>query len=46
MAKKKIDYYDNSKIMSEGSTYNVIIGQRSNGKTYAFIDDALNNIIH
>lgn len=45
MPKKKIDYYDNSKIMSEGSTYNVIIGQRSNGKTYAFIEDALDTFL-
>ena len=45
MPKKKTDYYDNSKIISEGSTYNVIIGQRSNGKTYAFIEDALDTFL-
>lgn len=39
--KTKNDYYSLDKILSEGSTYNVIIGQRSNGKTYDSISRAL-----
>ena len=35
------EYYDHRKILAEGSTYNVVIGQRSNGKTYGFIEEAL-----
>lgn len=35
------EYYDCRKILAEGSTYNVVIGQRSNGKTYGFIEEAL-----
>ena len=35
------EYYDCSKILKEGSVYNIVIGQRSNGKTYGFIEEAL-----
>lgn len=35
------DYYSADKILEEGSTYNVIIGQRSNGKTFDCISRAL-----
>ena len=38
---KENEYYDTSKILAEGSTYNIVIGQRSNGKTYGFLEDAL-----
>jgi len=31
-AKEKKEYYDCSKIIAEGSVYNIVIGQRSNGK--------------
>ena len=41
MAKEKKEYYDCSKILAEGSVYNIVIGQRSNGKTYGFIEEAL-----
>lgn len=41
MAKEKKEYYDCRKILAEGSVYNIVIGQRSNGKTYGFIEEAL-----
>lgn len=45
MSKKKEptlkDYYSADKILEEGSTYNVIIGQRSNGKTFDCVSRAL-----
>lgn len=41
----KTEYYDPSKILAEESTYNVIIGQRSNGKTYSFVDLALEEFL-
>lgn len=41
MGNEKKEYYDCSKILKEGSVYNVVIGQRSNGKTYGFIEEAL-----
>lgn len=31
--------------MAEGSTYNIIIGQRSNGKTYSIVDNALDEFL-
>lgn len=39
------DYYSADKILAEGSTYNVIIGQRSNGKTYDCVSRALEEFI-
>lgn len=39
------DYYSADKILAEGSTYNVIIGQRSNGKTYDCVSRALDEFI-
>ena len=41
MGNEKREYYDCSKILKEGSVYNIVIGQRSNGKTYGFIEEAL-----
>lgn len=35
MAKDKKKYYSLKKILAKNATYNVIFGQRSNGKTYA-----------
>lgn len=43
--KTKADYYSADKILEEGSTYNVIIGQRSNGKTYDCVSRALENFL-
>ena len=37
----KIKYYSLDKILSKNATYNVIIGERSNGKTYAVLKFAL-----
>lgn len=45
MAKKDLEYYSADKILKEGSTYNLIIGQRSNGKTYDCIDKALDEFL-
>lgn len=39
------EYYDCSKILAEGSIYNLVIGQRANGKTYGFIDEALHEYL-
>ncbi len=39
------DYYSADKILAEGSTYNVIIGQRSNGKTFDCVSRALEEFI-
>lgn len=36
-------YYSLKKINSKNATYNVIFGERSNGKTYACLDQALKN---
>lgn len=36
--KKKPKYYSLDKIMKVGALYNIIYGQRSNGKTYAVVD--------
>ena len=41
----KQEYYSPEKIMAEGSTYNIIIGQRGNGKTYSIIDEALDEFL-
>lgn len=35
---EKDEYYHIDKIMKEGSQYNVIIGERSNGKTYSTLE--------
>lgn len=37
----KVKYYSLNKILSHNATYNVIFGERSNGKTYAVLDFAL-----
>lgn len=39
------DYYTADRILAEGSIYNVIIGQRSNGKTYDCISRALHHFL-
>ena len=36
-------YYNLTKINKKNATYNVIFGERSNGKTYACLQQALNN---
>lgn len=36
-------YYDLRQILKKDATYNVIIGQRSNGKTYALLKHAVNH---
>lgn len=46
MGKKNDIYYSADKIIAEGSTYNVIIGQRSNGKTYDIVSRALQTFIN
>ena len=37
----KSEYYNLKKIDSKNALYNIIIGQRSNGKTYAVIEKAI-----
>lgn len=39
------EYYDCRKILAEGSVYNLVIGQRANGKTYGFISEALHEYL-
>lgn len=41
MAKDKIKYYSLKQIQQRECTYNVIFGERSNGKTYAVLEYAL-----
>lgn len=45
MRKKKNNFYSLEKILSKEATYNMIIGMRSNGKTYACLKYALDNYI-
>lgn len=42
---KKVEYYSADKVLKEGSTYNLIIGQRSNGKTFDCVDRALDEFL-
>lgn len=47
MSKKRATkYYSLDKILSMNATYNVIIGERSNGKTYACLRYALENHVN
>lgn len=39
----KMKYYSLKKINSKNATYNIIFGERSNGKTYACLNQVLNN---
>ena len=43
MTKKKFNYYSLKNIQRKNATYNVIFGERSNGKTYAVLKQALEN---
>lgn len=43
MTKKKFHYYSLKNIQRKNATYNVIFGERSNGKTYAVLKQALEN---
>lgn len=38
-------YYSTENILKENSTYSVIVGQRSNGKTYGFIEKCLEEFL-
>src|SRR5574344_1440820 len=39
-------YYSLKKIMSENADYNIIIGERSNGKTYAVLEKILTDYVN
>lgn len=41
--KKNFKYYSLKNIQRKDATYNVIFGERSNGKTYAVLKQALEN---
>ena len=43
MTKTKFKYYSLKNIQQKNATYNVIFGERSNGKTYAVLKQALEN---
>lgn len=43
MTKNKFHYYSLKNIQRKNATYNVIFGERSNGKTYAVLKQALEN---
>lgn len=43
MAGKKIEFYSPKNILEKGATYNVIFGERSNGKTYSILKYAIEN---
>lgn len=38
-------YYNLKNLLKENALYNVIIGERSNGKTYATLEYAIKNIL-
>ena len=40
-----MSFYDSTNLLKNNSTYNVVVGQRSNGKTFNFVDDALDSFI-
>lgn len=44
--KHKNKYYNLSRILSKDAQYNVIFGQRSNGKTYSCLEYILNNYVN
>ena len=41
--KEKNNYYSLEKILSKNAQYNLIFGERSNGKTYAVLNYCLKN---
>ena len=41
----KKQYYNLKKILSENADYNIIIGERSNGKTYSVLEYILTDYI-
>ena len=41
MSEKKIDFYSPKNILKKDATYNVIFGERSNGKTYSILNYAI-----
>ena len=43
MTRNKFRYYSLKNIQRKNATYNVIFGERSNGKTYAVLKQALEN---
>lgn len=45
MRKKKSDFYSLDKILSKDCYYNMIIGMRSNGKTYAVLEHILSDYV-
>lgn len=45
MFKKKSQFYDGKEIESKNATYNMIIGERSNGKTFYCLDKILQNYL-
>lgn len=46
MLKKKLNYVTLDRIKKENAQYNWLIGQRSNGKTYAVLKEGLENYIN
>lgn len=45
MFRSKPKYYSLDRIKAKNATYNIIFGQRSNGKTYAALKDGLENYV-
>ena len=43
---KKLKFYSLNKILRHDSTYNVIFGERSNGKTYSVLKYAINEFFN
>lgn len=43
MVNKKVKYYELNNIKRKNATYNVIFGERSNGKTYAVLTEVVKN---
>lgn len=40
------EYYSNENIKKNNCTYEFVVGQRSNGKTYSYLDDILDDFIN
>ena len=43
MSKTRVKYYSLNNIKRKNATYNVIFGERSNGKTYAVLTEVVKN---
>ena len=45
MGKKKLEYYDKKPLLALEAEYNIIMGERSNGKTYAALETGIEDFL-